>query len=157
MPVTSSLATFGTAQRDGSRWCDEVHAVSDGSEVRYGYWTPPGFDAQAAANARAALVDEWLADNEALENVERDGAPTLLHQTGAQFAARLREMARQGTRERACMIAWWLLRRIAAGHVTDAQARTAFGMTSAAWTSFKTATLTPRSNAWAALIAAGGV
>lgn len=157
MPVTASQTTFDGAQRDGSRWCHEVHTCTGGGEVRYGYWTPAGYDPAAVTAARAAQVDAWLADTEALENVERDGAATLVHQTAAQFAARLREMARQGTRERACYLAWWLLRRIAQGHVTDAVARTAFGMTTTAWTTFKTATLTPRSNAWAAVIAAGGV
>ncbi len=156
MTVVSSQVTYEGAQADGSRWCREVHAISDGSEVVYTYLTPPGFDAAPVALARAARVAEWLADSEAAENVERDGPLTMVHQTGAEFAARLREMVRNVSRERACYIAWWLLRRIAAGHVTDAQCRAVFGMTTTAWNTFKTNTLTPRSNAWAAIIAAGG-
>ena len=157
MPVTASTFTLEGAQKDGSRWCREVHTVTGGDQVVLYYLTPTGFSPSATVTARAALVNVQIADDEATANMDRDGALTTVHHTAAEFAARFREAVRQATRERACYLAWWLLRRIAAGHLTDTQCRTAFGMTSTAWTTFKTNTMTPRSNAWAAMIAAAGV
>lgn len=157
MTVLSSTATLEGAQADGSRWCREVHTIPDGTTVEFYYSTPPGFtQANAIAAARAADVADWLAAREAEDNIERDGPPSLVHQTPVQFAVRLREYVRSGERERACQLAWWLLRRIADGHITDAQARAAFGLTVAQWTNFKSSTLIPRSNAWASMLAAEG-
>ena len=125
--------------------------------MEFYYSTPPGFtQADAVAAGRAADVAEWLASREAEDNIGRDGPPSLVHQTPEQFAKRLREHIRSGDRERACKLAWWLLRRIAAGDITDSQARAAFGLTVAQWTNVKSNILTPRSNAWAAVLAAGG-
>ena len=160
MAVTSSTATFEGAQRDGSRWCSEVHVMSAGQPVIYRYLVPAGTtqsSVNAIATARAAQVATDMADMEAAANYARDAAPTLLHQTAAQFAARIRERFRAGTQTEACQIAWWLLRRISAGHVTDAQCQTAYGMSAAQWTTFKSGTATPRSNAWVTVLAAGSV
>lgn len=157
MPVTASSFTLSGAQADGSRECREVHTITGGTTREYPYLGPANADNTAIMNARVPSVNVQIAEEEALANMERDGALTTLHQTAAQFAARFREEVRQATQSRACYLAWWLLRRIAAGQITDAQCQTAFGMTAAAWTTFKTNTVTPRSNAWAALIAAAGV
>jgi hypothetical protein len=160
MAVVSSLATLEGAQKDGSKWCREVHSISDGSNVQFYYLVPAG-TTQAAVNAtataRAAQVASDLADSEAQANVDRDDVPTLVHQTAAQFAARLRAKFLNGGQAVACQLAWWLLRRIAAGQITDAQCRTAFGLTAAQWTTVKTNQLQPRSDAWTAVLAAGGV
>lgn len=160
MPVSSSTATFEGPQADGSRWCLEAHALAGGQSIEYRYltlsdMTQAQVDAKAAA--RAALVDEWLREREYQRTIERDGAFTLAENSAAQFAARLREDFGAGADRQACYLAWWLLRRIAAGHVTDAQCRTAFGLTTTQWNNVKTNTLTPRSNAYAAMNAAGGI
>lgn len=157
MPVTASTFTLSGAQKDGSRWCREAHTLTGGATALFDYLGPANADNSAIMNARVASVNLQIAEDEALANMDRDGALTVLHQTAAQFASRFREEVRQATRERACYLAWWLLRRIAAGQITDAQCQTAFGMTASAWTTFKTNTVTPRSNAWAAVIAASGV
>ena len=62
----------------------------------------------------------------------------LKHQTVEQFVARVREAYRDGDPERLLKIARFLTARIAAGDITDAQCRTAFGKTAAQWTAMKT-------------------
>jgi hypothetical protein len=156
MPVTSSSFTLDPyTQTDGSRWVRELHTLLDGArELRY--LLAPGGDATAIMQGRVAAVNEALADEEAEANFERDGALTLNEMTAAEFANRLRLKYRNSDKADTCRLAWWLLRRIAAGHITDAQCRTAFGLTTTQWTNFKTNTLTPQSNAWAAVLAATG-
>ena len=61
----------------------------------------------------------------------------LRYQTAAQFAARLRERYRTATREEAARIATWVLARIEAGDLTDAQVRSAFGLTTQQYTGLK--------------------
>lgn len=62
----------------------------------------------------------------------------LKHQTAAEFIARFREAYRNADRERLARLAKWLLARIAAGDITDTQARNAFGLTAAQWDTKKT-------------------
>ena len=62
----------------------------------------------------------------------------LKHQTAAQFVSRFREAYRNADRERLARLAKWLLARIAAGDITDTQARNAFGLTAAQWNTKKT-------------------
>lgn len=65
-------------------------------------------------------------------------ALTLKHQTAAEFIARFREAYRSADKERLARLAKWLLERIAAGDITDTQARNAFGLTLAQWNTKKT-------------------
>ena len=62
----------------------------------------------------------------------------LKHQTAAEFVARFREAYRNSDRERLVQLARFVLSRIAAGDITDAQCRTAFGLSAAQWTTLKT-------------------
>ena len=62
----------------------------------------------------------------------------LKHQTAAQFIARFREAYRNADRERLVQLARFILARIAAGDITDAQCRNAFNLTAAQWTNLKT-------------------
>lgn len=130
--------------------------IAAGETVEYRYLAPANFDAAAVANARAAEIDAGLVEQEADGNIERDGAPVLAEQTMAGFLQRFRLRHRVAEGVRLCYLAWWLLRRIAAGHITDAQCRAAFGMTTTAWTTFKTAKLQPRADAWNTILAALG-
>lgn len=82
-------------------------------------------------------------------------ALNLQYQTPAQFAARLRERYRGASREEAARLATWLLNRIEAGDLTDAQVRNAFGMTTTQYNTFKTR-LTNLRTAWTAVQAAQG-
>lgn len=156
MPVTSSSFLMdGPVQVDGSRWCVETHETGS-VPVVVRYLAAGDADCQAIMLARVAGINAALADAEEAANFERDGAPTVAEMTAAQFADRLRAKYRASNAADTCRLAWWLLRRIAAGQITDAQCRTAFGVTTTQWTNFKTNTLTPQSNAWAAVIAAAG-
>lgn len=65
-------------------------------------------------------------------------ALNLKHQTPAQFVARFREAYRNAEREQVARMARWLLLRIAAGDITDAQVRSAFGLTVTQWNTKKT-------------------
>lgn len=63
----------------------------------------------------------------------------LKHQTAAEFIARFREAYRSADKEQLAKLAKWLLARIAAGDITDTQARNAFGLTVNQWNTKKTA------------------
>lgn len=82
-------------------------------------------------------------------------ALNLRHQTAAQFAARLRARFRTATREEAARLAWWLIERINAGDLTDAQVRAAFGLTTTQYNQLKTR-LTAQHGAWSTVRAAAG-
>jgi hypothetical protein len=82
-------------------------------------------------------------------------ALTLKHQTAAQFAARLRERYRNAEREDAAKIARWVARRLAAGDITDAQMRAAFGLTTTQWSNLKARMQTLAANYDAVLSARG--
>ena len=79
----------------------------------------------------------------------------LVHQTPAQLAARFRAAYRDATRERAAKMAWCLIERIVSGDFTDAQVRSAFGLTSTQYTAMKTR-MTALHDQYAAILAAKG-
>lgn len=79
----------------------------------------------------------------------------LVHQTPAQLAARLRVRYKAAVGDDCARIATWLLGHIEAGDFTDAQVRTAFGLTAGQWTTLK-AKMTSLRTAWQATIAAVG-
>jgi hypothetical protein len=62
----------------------------------------------------------------------------LKHQTAEAFIARVRQAYRDGDSERLVKIARFLIARVQAGDVTDAQLRTAFGLNATQWTALKT-------------------
>ena len=83
-------------------------------------------------------------------------ALVLKHQTAAQFVARLRERYRNSSREECARLAAWLYDRFAAGDITQAQIRTAFGLdTTAKWTAFRDKILALRDH-WLAIQSAQG-
>lgn len=157
MPVVSSAQAFdGPVQIDGRRMVIERHQCSDGNERRFIYYALPDADIAPATQARVAVVNAAMADDEAASNMDRDAAPALAEMTVDQLLLKVREVYRASDRADTCKIAWWLLRRIANGNVTDVQCRTAFNVGATAWNNFKTNTLTPQSNAWASVITATG-
>ena len=62
----------------------------------------------------------------------------LKHQTAQEFIARFREAYRNGERERLVQLAKFVITRIQAGDITDAQCRTAFGLNTTQWNNLKT-------------------
>lgn len=156
MPVTGTTYALDTPSADGRRRVQEIHAIANGQPVVLTYILEPGGNHEAIGAARVPHINAALADAEAMANIERDGPFTLAEQTGTQFAAWMRERFREATQAEACRMAWWLLRRIAQGHVTDTAARNAFGLTAQQWTTLKTNRLQPKADAWTALLAATG-
>ena len=62
----------------------------------------------------------------------------LKHQTAEQFISRLRQAYRDGDADRVIKIARWIIARIQAGDLTDAQCRNAFGLNQTQWGNLKT-------------------
>ena len=62
----------------------------------------------------------------------------LKHQTVEQFVARVRAAYREGNYDQIIKIARFLIARIQAGDITDAQCRTAFGLNNTQWNNLKT-------------------
>lgn len=62
----------------------------------------------------------------------------LKHQTAQRFVARFREEYRNADRDRLVQLARFILSRIQAGDITDAQCRTAFGLNATQWNALKT-------------------
>lgn len=62
----------------------------------------------------------------------------LKHQTAEQFVARVRAAYRDGDAAKVIKIARFILARIQAGDITDAQCRTAFGLNVTQWNNLKT-------------------
>ena len=61
----------------------------------------------------------------------------LKHQTAEAFVARVRAAYRDGTPPRLILVAKFILARIQAADITDAQCRTAFGLNATQWTNLK--------------------
>lgn len=152
MTISSSSFAAGHAQADSRRYVREEHTDHLGAvHVREYGPVPESVDCAALLVANAARLEEALADGEFADRLARIGALALQHQTAAQFAARLRERYRGLEREDVARLAWWIIEQIAAGHVTDAQVRNAFGLTVQQYNSFKSAKLQPMHDRWAAL------
>jgi hypothetical protein len=153
--IVQSVYTTGHLQADGRSYIREVHTDHLGGEYRFEYlWD--GADRDAILSSRASQLAVALAEREYREHVEVDGwSLPLEHQTGAQFADRLREEYRNATKERCCYLAWWLIRRLDLGELTDAAVRNAFGMTVTQYNAFKTR-MRALHDHWAAVIAAVG-
>lgn len=94
--------------------------------------------ANRVANARIAFVDERIACTEAQDALRVDAAPTLRHQTGAQFLQRVRAFYKDAAKSRAAEIAAWIVNRLDAGHVTATQMQNVFGLTAGQWTTLET-------------------
>ena len=82
-------------------------------------------------------------------------ALNLQHQTAAEFVSRFREKYRNSSREECARLAAWLYDRYAAGDVTAAQIKTAFGLSDAQWLVFRDKVLALREH-WLAVQAAQG-
>jgi hypothetical protein len=94
-------------------------------------------------------------------------ALNLRHQTAAEFAARfwaaVRDAYQSGDKIRFCRLLYWLERRLDAGDITDAGARTsyntAFGksLNAAQWTTLRTTRIQPAHDRYAAILAEGSI
>lgn len=62
----------------------------------------------------------------------------LKHQTAEAFVARVRAAYRDGNTDVLVKVARFIIARIQAGDLTDAQCRTAFGLNTTQWNNLKT-------------------
>ncbi len=62
----------------------------------------------------------------------------LKHQTSDQFITRFRAAYRNAERDRVIVLGRFILARIAAADITDAQCRAAFGLNTTQWSALKT-------------------
>lgn len=155
MTIVSSTAAAGHAQKDGRRYVQEIHTDHLGAEHRYEYLAAQDADIQSILTTRAGALAILLAEREYREHIETDGWSALEHQTGAQFAARFRAEYQSASKARCAYLAWWIIRRLANGDVTDAGVRNAFGMTVTQYNAFKARMQTLHDH-WAAVLAATG-
>lgn len=156
MSIVSSVLSVGAAQADGRVYVAESHTDHLGKVHRVSYLTAGNADHTAAMNARVANITLNLAEVEFLDRLTRIGALNLQHQTGTEFANRVREIYRTATKEILCYVAWWMIEEINGGFVTDAAVRTAFGMTVNAYNTFKSTKVVPAHDHWAAVLIAAG-
>lgn len=142
-------------QKDGRCYVVEKHTDSLGNVYPIEYGPVGKIDYQTVMDARAVQMGIQIADQEA-DALWSNGvwkAPT--QQTGAELAARFRAAYKDASQLRAAQMAWWLIERITAGDITDAQARNAFGLTLAQYTPLK-ARMTTLHDQYAAVMAARG-
>ena len=67
MPIVSSTHTVGHAQADGRRYVVEAHTDDLGAVLTVEYLAPANADYVAIRTARAAVMNEQLAEAEADE------------------------------------------------------------------------------------------
>lgn len=132
--VSSSLTTLDLG---AIYQVDEEHTDNVGIVHRWRYHPAKSVDINAKLALHAAEIDARLVEQEAESAIERDAAPTLNYQTGAQFLQRLREIYRESDKERCARIARWIINRLDAGHVTVAQLRNAFELTAQQWSALE--------------------
>ena len=156
MPIVSSTVhPDNHLQRDGRRGVTERHFDHLGVEHLHVYKAVNGSDYSAAAQARVSRIEAALAESEFLEAIDSPDWKPLVHQTGAQFAARFRARYKSSSQVETAKLAKWILDQIDAGHFTATQVRNAFGLTAGQWTTLsgKLSTLRAQYNA---LLAAQG-
>lgn len=66
MPIVTSTHTVGHEQADGRRYVTEQHTDDAGAVIVVEYLAPIGADYTAIRDARRALIDEQLAEAEAV-------------------------------------------------------------------------------------------
>jgi hypothetical protein len=156
MSIVSTVVIPGNAQVDGRRYVTERHTDHVGVVHVREYLSAIGADTAAIAAAYVVVLVPRLEVEEIERLLAVDAAPpSLVHITKTQFAAYFRERYRSMTREELARMATWIINRISAGWVTDAQCQTAFGLTGPGWTTLKAKMTTLRTN-WLAVLAAQG-
>ena len=132
MPITASTFTLGPLQPDGRRPVIERHTASAVLVIFVEYLATSGTNHNAVMVARATLLNDVLADEEARSL--NGGAFVLQQQTKAQYLTWLRLRYQQSAGAGTCRIAHRMLKHIADNDCTVAEMRTAWGLSVANWT-----------------------
>ena len=118
----------------GSQWFVVEHHTDSVAGVHSWRYTPSkSVDLNAKLAEHATRLAEQLADEEVKRALEVDAAPVIVHQTGAQFLLRLRELYRNSRKEICAWIARWIVNRLNAGELTATQMRNVFELTVQQW------------------------
>jgi hypothetical protein len=138
MPITSSTHTLGTVQVDGRRWVTEDHTDNLERHHFVEYLAAVGADYVAIRTGRAAQINLQLADQE-LQNIVNGllSAASPNEMSKAVLAERMRDLLRQYTGLELCRLSARVLATITSGEITDAEWRTAFGLTVNQWNNVK--------------------
>lgn len=146
MTISSSVIASDSPQKDGRRYIREVHTDHTGYEHVVIYLCAANFNADAAMAARVALLEAELRAAEIARNITSAATNgqfatiTLVHSTAAQNGAAVRAAYQGMTRTEAVFVGEYL------ATLTDAQLRTAFGMTQGQVDTLRTNKLTPAAN-----------
>lgn len=155
MPISKSSFALAAAEANGLILCTETHDTSNGAVIKK-YRAPSDHDWAYTLKENAAVIKQELVDIEFHRVTHFDGAPVLKDQTIGQFLTRLRGRYREMVDVDQAQLAWWLMRRIDAGHITDAQCAKAFGVTAVNWTRLKNTRMKLLGRAWAAALTVMG-
>lgn len=154
--VTSTQVADGAVQPDGSQEVLETHTDNVSIAHFFRYLAAAGVDRVATMNNRAAVIAVEIADTEFAEAIRLNIMPTLHYQTAGQFTARFRAAYLQTIYELCCKLSYWLIERINAGDLTDAQVQNAFGLTATQYNTLKTGAFIPQHDAYAQLLISKG-
>jgi len=118
----------------GSQWFVVEHHTDSVAGVHSWRYTPSkSVDLNAKLAEHAVHLQEQLVDEEVKRALEVDAAPVIVHQTGAQFLLRLRELYRDSRKEICAWIARWIVNRLNAGELTAAQMMNVFNLSAPQW------------------------
>ncbi len=154
MSIVASIYTVGVPQADGRCYVTELHTDHLGAVHRIDYGPVRVLDYGQVLARNAAQLAAQLVESEA-DAAFAGGPMRLQQQTSAELAVRFRARFRESTGVECARLVSWLLERIAAGDLTDAQVRAAFGLTLAQYTNMKTRMSALRDQ-WLAVSGAGG-
>lgn len=154
--VSSTFELDGPVQLLGRQYVRESHTDNVGLAHLLEYLAEAGADYLAIMNARVPVIAEQIAQDEFVSAVSVDARPTLRYNSVAQFVARFRAAYLGSSQQIACALAWWLIQRINAGDVTDAQVQNAFNLTAPQYATLKANFLIPQHDHWAAVLTAQG-
>lgn len=145
MPIVSSTFSAGPAQGDGRRHVVERHTDGNAFVHIVEYLASVGAVHNTIMAARAVLLAETLADDEARR--VNGSALVLTQQTIPQYLSRLRLSYQPSAGAGTCRIAHRMLKHLADNDCTPAQMRTAWGLSVTDWTA-KAANLQLKADKW---------
>ncbi len=135
--IVSSTYAEGVPQKDGRRYVVERHVDSIGAEHVREYLASQGADYQSIMGAAAVVISDLLGHAELMTALASEGPIVAQQQTLNQLAQRLRAYYQTSQRDECARIAAWIIARLEAGMLTDAQMRNVFNLTAAQWTTLR--------------------
>lgn len=136
--VSSAFVLDSYAQKDGRKYCREVHTDIQGKQHLFEYLSTVGADNAAILSARATKLGENLKAAELYYAVfSGPWDYVLVWATNAELAAYVRRIYKESNKETLAKAAARILEWISKGRFTDTQVRGAFGLNSEQLTTLK--------------------